>query len=103
MSDALILMTQRSYGCLGVVDADDRLIGIVTDGDLRRNMNAELLRSPVNRVMTRGPKTIDPAALASEALEMLQAGRITSLFVIDDVGRPLGLVHIHDLLRIGLI
>ena len=103
MSDALILMTQRSYGCLGVVDADDRLIGIITDGDLRRSMNTELLSRPVNRVMTHGPKSIDPAALASEALEMLQAGRITSLFVIDDDGRPLGLVHIHDLLRIGLV
>jgi arabinose-5-phosphate isomerase len=103
MSEALILMTQRSYGCLGVTDAGGKLIGIVTDGDLRRHMSAELLDLTVDHVMTRAPKTIDPSALTSEALEMLQAAKITSLFVIDDEHRPIGLVHIHDLLRVGII
>ncbi len=103
MSEALILMTERSYGCLGVVDDDGRLAGIVTDGDLRRHMTPDLLNLTVGHVMTRSPKTIDPDALTSEALEQINALKITSLFVIDEDKRPLGLVHIHDLLRIGLI
>lgn len=103
MADALIVMTQRSYGCFGVVDAEGRLAGIVTDGDLRRNMSPELLNHSVGAVMTQAPKTIGPDALASEALEQLNALKITSLFVIDEDRRPVGLVHIHDLLRIGLI
>ena len=103
MSDALILMTQRSYGCLGVVDEHGRLVGIVTDGDLRRNMKPDLLNMPVGSVMTRNPKTIEPAALTSEALELLQSSKITSLFVVDERAAPVGLIHIHDLLRIGLV
>lgn len=103
MSDVLIVMTRRSYGCFGVVDADGRLAGIVTDGDLRRNMTPDLLNSTAGSVMTRAPKTIDPAALASEALAQLNEMKITSLFVIDAEQRPVGLVHIHDLLRIGLV
>ena len=103
MSEALILMTQRSYGCLGVIDAEGRLIGIVTDGDLRRHMTPDLLNLTVGSVMTRSPKSIEPDALTSEALEQLNALKITSLFVIDEHSRPIGLIHIHDLLRIGLI
>lgn len=103
MADALIVMTRRSYGCFGVTDAEGRLTGIVTDGDLRRNMSADLLNRSVESVMTRSPKTIGPDALASEALEQLNSLKITSLFVIDGGARPVGLVHIHDLLRIGLI
>ena len=103
MSEALILMTQRSYGCLGVVDATGQLIGIVTDGDLRRHMTPDLLNLSVGEVMTRSPKSIEPDALTSEALEQLNSLKITSLFVIDEHKRPLGLIHIHDLLRIGLI
>ena len=103
MSDALILMTQKSYGCFGVLDAQGRLGGIVTDGDLRRNMRTDMLTMTVGDVMTRSPKTIDPDALTSEALEQLNTLKITSLFVIDGENRPVGLVHIHDLLRIGLI
>jgi arabinose-5-phosphate isomerase len=103
MSEALILMTQRSYGCMGVLDADGCLAGVVTDGDLRRHMAPDLLKLTVGEVMTRSPKTIDPDALTSEALEQLNSRRITSLFVIDEDRRLLGLIHIHDLLRIGLI
>ncbi len=101
MSEALIVMTSRSYGCLGVVDESGRLTGIVTDGDLRRNMHRKLLERTVGDVMTASPKTIDPDALTSEALEMLNSAKITSLFVVDDTGNPIGLIHIHDLLRIG--
>jgi len=103
MADVLIVMTRRSYGCFGVVDGDGRLIGIVTDGDLRRNMTPDLLNRTAGAVMTRQPKTISPDALASEALEQLNALKITSLFAIDGERRPVGLIHIHDLLRIGLV
>ena len=103
MSDVLIVMTTRSYGCFGVVDEQDRLAGIVTDGDLRRNMTPDLLKRSAGSVMTRAPKTISPDALASEALAQLNDLKITSLFVIDAEQRPVGLVHIHDLLRIGLV
>ena len=103
MSEALILMTRRSYGCLGVVDGDGQLIGIVTDGDLRRHMTPDLLNLTVGSVMTPSPKSISPDALTSEALEQLNSLKITSLFVIDEHNRPMGLIHIHDLLRIGLI
>ncbi len=103
MSEALIMMTQRSYGCLGVVDAEGRLAGIVTDGDLRRHMTPDLLNQCAGGVMTKSPKTIGPDALTSEALEQLNSLKITSLFVIDKDRFPVGLIHIHDLLRIGLI
>ncbi len=102
MSDALVVMTTKSYGCLGVVDAAGALIGIVTDGDLRRHMSRDLVDRLVGDVMTHSPKTIDPDALTSEALEMLNAAKITSLFVVDAERKPLGLIHIHDLLRLGV-
>lgn len=101
MSEALIVMTSMSYGCVGVLDDAGRLAGIVTDGDLRRNMHRDLLDRTVGEVMTVSPKTIDPDALSSEALEMLNSAKITSLFVLNAKGEPIGLVHIHDLLRIG--
>jgi arabinose-5-phosphate isomerase len=103
MSDVLIVMTRRSYGCFGVVDGEGRLAGIVTDGDLRRNMTPDLLNRTAGHVMTKAPKTIGPDALATEALAQLNEMKITSLFVIDGDKRPVGLVHIHDLLRIGLV
>ncbi|MCA3556546.1 MAG: KpsF/GutQ family sugar-phosphate isomerase [Aestuariivirga sp.] len=103
MPEVLIVMTRRSYGCFGVVGADGQLTGIVTDGDLRRNMAPDLLNRTAGAVMTKTPRTIAPDALASEALEQLNSLKITSLFVIDAQNKPVGLVHIHDLLRIGLV
>jgi arabinose-5-phosphate isomerase len=102
MSDALVIMTEKSCGCLGVVDSSQKLAGIVTDGDLRRHMSNDLLNLTVAEVMTMSPKTIEPQALASEALEILNSANITSIFVVDEERRPIGLIHIHDLLRIGV-
>jgi arabinose-5-phosphate isomerase len=101
MSDALVVMTEKACGCLGVVD-NGKLVGILTDGDLRRHMSSDLLSLRVHDVMTRSPKTVGPSALTSEALELLNAANITCIFVIDDKGAPSGLIHIHDLLRIGV-
>ena len=94
-------MTAKACGCLGVVE-NSRLVGIVTDGDLRRHMSGNLLALSVRDVMTVSPKTIGPDALTSEALEILNAASITCIFVIDDEAKPIGLIHIHDLLRIGV-
>ncbi len=101
MSAALVTMTQKSFGCLGVVDAKGRLVGIVTDGDLRRHMGESLLSARTGDIMTRRPKTVSPGTLASAALELINAARITALFVVEK-GRPVGIVHVHDLLRIGV-
>ena len=103
MQQALLLMTGKGFGCVGVVDGD-RLVGIVTDGDLRRAMGPDLLDRTVEQVMTRNPRTIRVEALAAEALHAMNAGGrpITSLFVVDGTGRPVGVVHVHDLLRGGV-
>ena len=101
MSKALVTMTQKSFGCLGIVDAKGKLIGIVTDGDLRRHMGENLLAARTVDIMTRRPKTAKPKMLASAALEMINASRITALFVVDR-GKPVGIVHVHDLLRTGV-
>ncbi|MFN0264688.1 SIS domain-containing protein [Tepidamorphus sp. 3E244] len=102
MQEALVTMTEKSFGCLGVTSSDGKLIGIVTDGDLRRHMTNNLLSRTAGEVMTRSPKTVSPDLLASSALEMLNSAQITAVFVIDTEGRPVGIVHIHDLLRAGV-
>ncbi|WP_171097858.1 SIS domain-containing protein [Ruegeria sp. HKCCD7255] len=103
MSEALLVMSQKSFGVVGVTDADGRLLGIVTDGDLRRNMDG-LLEKAVEDVMTRNPMTIAPGALAEEAVAIMNERKITSLFVVEPEQGCLaqGLLHIHDCLRVGL-
>jgi arabinose-5-phosphate isomerase len=101
MSKALVTMTQKSFGCLGIIDAKGKLIGIVTDGDLRRHMGGDLLTACAAEIMTARPKTAKPRMLASAALEMINASRITALFVVER-GKPVGIVHVHDLLRAGV-
>jgi arabinose-5-phosphate isomerase len=100
MSDAILEMTAKGFGCIGIVDGG-RLVGIITDGDLRRHMRADLLDARVDDVMTKNPKTVRPDQLASEALELLNAMKITALMVVD-AGKPVGIVHFHDLLRAGV-
>jgi arabinose-5-phosphate isomerase len=101
MSRALVTMTHKAFGCLGIVDAKGKLIGIVTDGDLRRHMGSDLVKARTADIMTRKPKTATPKMLASAALEQINAARITALFVVDK-GKPVGIVHVHDLLRAGV-
>jgi arabinose-5-phosphate isomerase len=100
MSEAVLEMSAKGFGCIGITGSDGGLVGIVTDGDLRRHMRGDLLNASVEEVMTHNPKTIRPDQLVSEALELLNAMKITALFVVD-AGRPVGIVHIHDLLRAG--
>jgi arabinose-5-phosphate isomerase len=101
MSDAIAEMTAKTFGCVGIVDRQGVLIGIITDGDLRRHMSSNLLDRLVETVMTRQPVTIGPDQLVSEALEMLNTLKKTQLIVVDD-GKPVGVVHFHDLLRAGV-
>ena len=103
MPQILLLMTGKGFGCVGIIE-DKRLIGIVTDGDLRRAMGPDLLQRPARAVMTTSPRTIRPDALAVEALRAMNAGErpITSLFVVDSAGAPVGILHVHDLLRAGM-
>lgn len=101
MSAALVTMTQKSFGCLGVVDIKGRLVGVITDGDLRRHMGADLLGARTGDIMTRKPKAVAPDMLASAALEVINASRITALFVVEK-GKPVGILHVHDLLRAGV-
>jgi arabinose-5-phosphate isomerase len=103
MGEAILTMSAKSFGCVGVVDARGRLVGIITDGDLRRHMSAELLSSSVDVVMSRRPRTIRPRALVGEALNLMnaQTPRITCLFAVDDETRPVGILNVHDCLRAG--
>jgi arabinose-5-phosphate isomerase len=101
MSTAILKMTEKAFGCLGITDDDGKLIGILTDGDLRRHMEPGLLNRVAGDIMTPRPKTVGPETLASAALQIINASKITALFVVED-GVPVGIVHIHDLLRAGV-
>jgi len=101
MGDAILLMTTKSFGCVGVVDDAGALIGIITDGDLRRNMRPDLLSLTAASLMTRDPVTIRRTTLAAEALRVMNERKVTSLFVVEE-GRPVGFIHMHDLLREGV-
>lgn len=101
MDEALVIMTEKSLGCLGIVDGAGKLAGIITDGDLRRHMGPDMLASRTAEIMTRDPQTVTPDTLASAALEVINSRSITALFVVKD-GKPVGLIHVHDLLRSGV-
>lgn len=102
MSHVLVVMTEKACGCVGIVGAEGKLAGIITDGDLRRHMNGKLLEESAATVMTRNPLTVQPNLLAAEVLEILNSKQLTNVFVVDETGQPVGLIHIHDLLRIGV-
>lgn len=102
MPDAVMLLAQKRYGCVGVIDDDGILVGIVTDGDIARNLSRNLAELNVDEVMTRNPKTVKPTTLATAALGLLNQHNISALIVTDETFRPIGIVHFHDLLRIGV-
>jgi arabinose-5-phosphate isomerase len=101
MSDAIVEMSAKGFGCVAVTDDSGKLAGVITDGDLRRHMRVDLLQAPVDAVMTISPKTVRPDQLASEALQILNSSKITALIVVEE-GKPVGIVHFHDLLRAGV-
>ncbi|WP_337180884.1 KpsF/GutQ family sugar-phosphate isomerase [Shinella sp.] len=101
MPDAVHMLAQKRYGCVGVIDGEGTLVGIVTDGDIARNLARNLSELSVDEVMTRSPKTVKPSTLATAALGLLNQHNISALIVTDEAFRPVGIVHFHDLLRIG--
>jgi arabinose-5-phosphate isomerase len=101
MSEAIVAISAKSLGCVGVTDANGRLVGMITDGDLRRHMRADLMQVPVTAIMTRGPNTLSRHVLASKALEQFNARKRTQMFIVEDE-RPVGILHVHDLLRAGV-
>ena len=101
MKEVLVVMTARSMGCAGVTNKAGKLIGVVTDGDLRRHADSDFLSHTASEIMTSSPKTIAQNALAVEAVHDMNAFSITSLFVVEE-GKPVGLIHIHDCLRAGV-
>lgn len=102
MQQVLLTMTQKRFGCAGVVDSSGVMLGIVTDGDLRRHMEQNLMAKTAYEVMTKNPVTITPATLAAEALGIMNSKSITCLFALED-GKPVGILHIHDCLRAGIM
>ena len=101
MAEALVEMSAKGFGCVAIIDARGHLAGIITDGDLRRQMRPDLTELKVEDVMTRNPRVVDRGSLASEALELLNSGKITTL-IVTEAGKPVGIIHLHDLLRAGL-
>lgn len=102
MADALVVMTEKSLGCLGVINTDGILCGVITDGDLRRHMAADLIVRRTQDVMTKNPKTIAGDMLGAEALGLMNQNKITNIFVVDGDGHPQGLLHLHHLLNAGV-
>ena len=104
MEEALIEMTGKRFGCVGVIDDAGMLAGIITDGDLRRRMKVsqDLLAERVEQVMTPRPMTISPDTLAAEALALLNETKRSVVMVVDDALKPVGVIHLHDLYRVGV-
>lgn len=105
MSEAVVTMTAKRKGCVGIMDGTGRLTGVITDGDLRRHMGADLLSRTAGDLMTTDPRTIRPQALAVEAVALMSQREITSLFVIVQTGRSedlVGIIHMHDCLKAGV-
>ena len=99
MSKALLTMTKKSFGCIGVINNKRQIVGIITDGDLRRKLNSKFFDKSASEVMTKNPTLANRSMLVGEAINLMNTKKITSLFICDKK-IPLGIVHIHDLLRL---
>ncbi len=99
MSKSLITMTKKSFGCVGVINKQKKIVGIITDGDLRRNLNSNFFEKKASEIMTKNPSLANKDMLVGEALNFMNNKKITSLFVCENKN-PIGIVHIHDLLRL---
>jgi len=99
MSKALLTMTKKSFGCVGVINNKKEIVGIITDGDLRRKLNSKFFQKKSSEIMTKNPTLANKNMLVGEAINLMNTKKITSLFICDKK-KPLGIVHIHDLLRL---
>ena len=102
MKDVIVKITKKNFGCIGVLDLSKSLVGIITDGDLRRHMKDNMLQKKAKDVMSRNPKIITENTFVSDALEIINNYKITSLFIIKDLNnkKPTGIIHLHDCLRV---
>ena len=105
VSDALFIMSDKGFGCTAIIDSDRKLSGIITDGDLRRGLEKynDIFSRKIKDIKANFPKVVDKKALAARALAMMEEHSITSLFTVDENGTPDGILHLHDLLREGII
>ncbi|TCT31102.1 KpsF/GutQ family sugar-phosphate isomerase [Martelella mediterranea] len=101
LPEAVMELSMKRFGCVGVLDDNGRLAGIVTDGDLARNLSQDLSTLKVDDIMTKAPKTVKGGMLVSGALALIHEHNISALMVVDDDNHPVGIVHFHDFLRIG--
>ncbi len=102
MSQVLLEMTSKHLGCTAILDSDKNLIGIITDGDLRRHIDGNFLTHFADEIMTKNPATINQEMLAVEAIALLNKKSITNLFVVEN-GKVVGILHIHDCLKVGIV
>jgi arabinose-5-phosphate isomerase len=106
VSDALFVMSDKGFGCTAIVDDNNKLSGIITDGDLRRGLEKyddSIFSRKIRDIGTNFPKVIDKNALAAKALHIMEELSITSLFTVDENDTPNGIIHLHDLLREGIV
>jgi len=101
MRDVIITMTEKNMGCVGILDKTGTLVGIITDGDLKRHLTPDLIEKPASEIMTTNPKVTSPNMLAAEALAFMNNNKITCLFVMNN-NVPVGIIHMHDFLRAGV-
>tara|TARA_B100001750_G_scaffold189117_1_gene158929 strand:- start:192 stop:1139 length:948 start_codon:yes stop_codon:yes gene_type:complete len=99
MTKAIIEMTKKRFGCLGVISKTNKLVGIITDGDLRRHMGNGILEKKTSYIMTKKPKTVDQDIFAIEALDIMEKNKITQVFVTKN-NKPIGILHIHDCIEL---
>ena len=102
MQEALLEMTSKRLGCVGFVNSNGELTGILTDGDLRRCLSNDILTKKAIDVMTKNPKVISPDVIATEAVKLMHDKKITNIFAVEN-GKPVGVIHIHDCLNSGII
>ncbi|MCJ9754428.1 KpsF/GutQ family sugar-phosphate isomerase [Neorhizobium sp. BETTINA12A] len=102
MLEAIEELSRKRFGCVGIVDEDGRLCGFISDGDISRHLHLDLRETRVDEVMTRNPKTISKETLATKAMALLNKHSIGALLVVDEERKPIGIVHFHDLLRVGV-
>ncbi len=100
MRDALLKMTSYGFGCVGIINDKKDLIGIITDGDLRRNISKNFIDMPIDEVMTKKPLRIEPEKNIKSAIKMMNDNKITALFVLNKKSKtPIGIIHIHDCIK----
>ena len=104
VKDALIIMSEKGFGCVGVIDETNTLIGIVTDGDIRRHLGRQIETQSVSDIMTSSPRVTSPDALARDtAIDMSsQSPKVMQVFVLE-AEKPVGIIHMHDFMRAGFI